>query len=81
MRPWVIGITKRIPAEQQIQDIVQRIGAHEATGQFYAFMWILSRGASRMLDVDCVCSTKISCDERARWTYSPSPSMAAHSRR
>ena len=65
MRAWVIGITQKIPVEEQIQDAFQRIGAPDATGQLYAFMWILSQGASRMLDVDCVCSTRISGDERA----------------
>jgi hypothetical protein len=65
MRAWVIGITQKIPVEEQIQEAFQRIGAPDATGQFYAFMWILSQGACRMLDVDCVCSTKISGDERA----------------
>ena len=65
MRAWVIGITQKIPVEEQIQDAFQRIGAPDATGQLYAFMWILSQAASRMLDVDCVCSTGISGDERA----------------
>jgi hypothetical protein len=65
MRAWVIGITQKIPVEEQIQDAFQRIGAPDATGQLYAFMWILSQGASRMLDVDCVCSKKVSEDERA----------------
>jgi hypothetical protein len=65
MRAWVIGITQKIPVEEQIQDAFNRIGAPDATGQLYAFMWILSQGASRMLDVDCVCSTRISGDERA----------------
>ena len=65
MRAWVIGITQKIPVEEQIQDAFGRIGAPNATGQLYAFMWILSRGAYRMLDVDCVCSTRISGDERA----------------
>jgi hypothetical protein len=65
MRAWVIGITQRIPVEEQIQEAFQRIGAPDATGQLYAFMRILSQGACRMLDVDCVCSTNISDDERA----------------
>ncbi len=65
MRAWVIGITQKIPVEEQIQDAFNRIGAPDATGQLYGFMWILSQGACRMLDVDCVCSTNISTDERA----------------
>jgi hypothetical protein len=65
MRAWVIGITEKIPVEDQIQDAFNRIGAPDANGQLYAFMWILSQGASRMLNVDCVCSQKISGDERA----------------
>src|ERR1700760_2834107 len=65
MRAWVIGITQKIPVEEQIQEAFGRVGAPDATGQLYAFMWILSQGACRMLDVDCVCSTNISGDERA----------------
>ena len=64
MRAWVIGITQKIPVEEQIQDAFNRIGAPDATGQLYGFMWILSQGASRMLNVDCVCQTRISRDER-----------------
>jgi hypothetical protein len=62
MRAWVIGITQKIPVEEQIQDAFRRIGATE---QLYGFMWILSQGACRMLDVDCVCAKMISGDERA----------------
>jgi hypothetical protein len=65
MRAWVIGITQKIPVEEQIQDTFQRIGAPDASGQLYAFMWIPSLSACRTLDVDCVCSTTISRDERA----------------
>jgi hypothetical protein len=64
MRAWVIGITQKIPVEEQIQDAFNRIGAPDATGQLYAFMWILSQGASRTLNVDCVCQTSLSSDER-----------------
>jgi hypothetical protein len=64
MRAWVIGITQKIPVEEQIQDAFNRIGAPDATGQLYAFMWILSQSASRMLNVDCVCQTSLSADER-----------------
>lgn len=64
MRAWVIGITQKIPVEEQIQDAFNRIGAPDATGQLYGFMWILSQGASRMLNVDCVCQSHISRDER-----------------
>jgi len=64
MRAWVIGITQKIPVEEQIQEAFQRIGAPNATGQLYALMWILSQGACRMLDIGCVCGTNISGDER-----------------
>jgi hypothetical protein len=64
MRAWVIGITQKIPVEEQIQDAFNRIGAPDATGQLSGFMWILSQGANRMLNVDCVCQNSISRDER-----------------
>jgi hypothetical protein len=64
MRAWVIGITQKIPVEEQIEDAFRRIGAPDATGQLYGLMWILSQGACRMLDVDCVCAKTVSGDER-----------------
>ena len=65
MRAWVIGITQKIPVEAQIEDVFHRIGAPEAIGQLYGFMWILSLGACRTLAVDCVCAKTVSDDERA----------------
>jgi hypothetical protein len=65
IRAWVIGITRKIPVEERIQDAFNRIGAPDATGQLYAFMWVLSHGASRALNVDCVCHGHVSTDERA----------------
>ncbi len=65
MRAWVVGITEKIPVEDQIQDAFNRVGAPDATGQLFALMWILSHGASRMLNVDCVCAPRVSADERA----------------
>jgi hypothetical protein len=65
MRAWVVGITEKIPVEEQIQDAFNRVGAPDATGQLCAFMWILSHGANRKLNVDCVCNANISGDERS----------------
>ncbi len=64
MRAWVMGITEKIPVEEQIHDAFSRVGAPDATGQLFGFMWILSHGASRRIDVDCVCGQRISADER-----------------
>jgi hypothetical protein len=65
MRAWVIGITEKIPVDDRIEEAFSRIGAPDAAGQLYAFMWILSQSACRMLKVDCVCSPVVSADERA----------------
>jgi hypothetical protein len=64
MRAWVVGITEKIPVEEQIQDAFAKIGAPDASGQLFGFMWVLSHGARRMLNVDCVCKQHVSTDER-----------------
>jgi hypothetical protein len=65
MRAWVLGITEKIPVEEQIQDVFTRIGAPDATGQLFGFMWVLGQGAHRTLAVDCVCKPHVTGDERA----------------
>jgi hypothetical protein len=64
IRAWVIGITRKIPVEDQISEAFSRLGAPDATGQLYGFMWMLANGASRTIDIDCTCSRTVSADER-----------------
>lgn len=54
MRAWVIGIVEKIPVEEQICDAFAKLGAPAAATQLYEFMWVLSQGAARTIDVDCL---------------------------
>jgi hypothetical protein len=65
MRAWAVGMRKKIPVEEKIQNAFARIGAPDATGQLYGFMWILGQGKERILNVDCTCHPFISADERS----------------
>ncbi len=65
MRAWVMGITQKIPVEEQIRDAFAKIGAPGAASQLFGFMWVLGQRANRQLAVDCVCNPRISDDERA----------------
>jgi hypothetical protein len=64
MRAWVLGIREKIPVEEQIQDAFGKLGAPDATGPLFGFMWCLGHGALRALDVHCVCVPDVGSDER-----------------
>jgi hypothetical protein len=64
MRAWVIGITRKLPVDDQIQEAFTRLGAPDAAGQLCGFMWVLGHGACRTLAIDCVCKPGTSADER-----------------
>ena len=64
MRAWVMGIVERIPVEEQICDAFRQIGVPGGTAQIYEFMWLLSQGACRTINIDCVCRPAVSEDER-----------------
>jgi hypothetical protein len=64
MRAWVVGLRRRIPVEERIEGVFAKIGAADAAGQMYGFMWTLGHCASRMIEVGCVCNPQITTDER-----------------
>jgi hypothetical protein len=64
MRAWVIGSRRKIPVERQIEEVFDRIGAGDAVGALFGFMWVVGHGALRTLNVECVCNPGISADER-----------------
>ena len=64
MRAWTIGLRRGIPVEERIEELFAKIGAPEAAGQLYGFIWIVGHCASRTIEVDCVCAPRISADER-----------------
>jgi hypothetical protein len=64
MRAWVVGLRRGIPVEERIEGAFAKIGAADAAGQMYGFMWTLGHCASRMIEVGCVCNPQITTDER-----------------
>ena len=64
MRAWVVGLRRRIPVEERIEEVFAKISAADAAGQMYGFMWILGHCASRTIEVGCVCNPQITADER-----------------
>ena len=64
MRAWVVGLRRGIPVEERIEGAFAKIGAADAEGQMYGFIWTLGHCASRMIEVGCVCNPQITTDER-----------------
>jgi hypothetical protein len=64
MRAWAVGSRRGIPVEERIEEVFATIGAPQAAGHIYAFIWIVGHCATRMVEVDCVCNPRISADER-----------------
>ncbi len=64
MRAWVMGIARGLPVADRIETVYRRVRAPEAPIQVYELMWILGHGATRRLNVDCVCKRHVSADER-----------------
>jgi hypothetical protein len=64
MQAWVVGHCRGGRVASRIADVFGELGAPEAAGYLDGFMWVLSQGATRLLDVNCVCCDTISADER-----------------
>ncbi|MCG7360294.1 hypothetical protein MHZ93_03360 [Roseomonas sp. ACRSG] len=65
MQAWVVGYCRDGDVAERIADIYAELGAPEAAGYLDGFMWVLSQGATRLLEVNCVCCDIVSADERA----------------
>ncbi len=65
IRSWVMELRRPSGAERRIDDMLDRFGAPRAAPYLKGFMFALSHGAARMINVRCVCHTKIGEDERA----------------
>jgi hypothetical protein len=63
LRAWVIGHNRRIDVVQRIGAVFTQLGASEAASYLDDFMRILCRGATRTLNIDCVCYPEVSADE------------------
>jgi hypothetical protein len=64
MRAWTIGLSRGIPVEERIEELFAKLGAPEAAGQLYGFIWIIGHCAARAVEVDCVCNPRVSDHER-----------------
>ena len=65
MRAWVVGLHREIGAERRIEDVLAQLGAPDAAGSLFGFMWALRHGAVRTIGVECACQPRVSADERA----------------
>jgi hypothetical protein len=65
MQAWVVGQCRGGDVAKRIADVYADLGAPEAAGYLDGFMWVLSQGAIRLLEVNCVCCDTVSADERA----------------
>ncbi len=65
MRVWVIGHCRQQPVSERISAALAKHGLENALPQLDAFMGALSRGASRPIELLCLCRTEVSGDERS----------------
>jgi hypothetical protein len=65
MQAWVVGHCRGGNVAGRIAGVFGELGAPEASGYLDGFMWVLSQGATRLLEVNCVCCDRVSADERA----------------
>lgn len=65
MRSWVMEMKRPSEQEQRINDMLDRFGVPGAAPYLKGLMFALSHGASRMIEVQCVCAPRIGTDERA----------------
>jgi hypothetical protein len=65
MRAWVIGHCRGVETSARIEQALEQIELPEALGYLDGFMWALSQGARRTIQIDCVCHPEVSADERA----------------
>ena len=65
MRMWVIEMKRGIGAEKRTEEMLATLGAQSASPCLKTFVFALSRGCTRMIEVQCVCQKRVSLDERA----------------
>jgi hypothetical protein len=63
MRCWAIGCRAGTDSMPRIVTLFDRLRAPEASRYLDGLMWALNGGATRMLDVNCVCHHDVSLDE------------------
>lgn len=65
IRMWVLELRSGIPAQQDIDDMLDALGVLAASPHLQAFISALSHGATRMIAVQCMCRSWVGPDERA----------------
>ena len=65
MRVWVIGRLRDVDVTDHIREVYGQLQAVEASVYLELFMQALNRGATRTLDVNCVCYPEVTADESA----------------
>ncbi len=65
MRALVIEMKRGLVADRPADELLAALGAPSASPCLKAFMSALSRGCTRLIEVQCVCCRRISPDERA----------------
>jgi hypothetical protein len=65
MRMWVMDMKQGLGAEPRIGAMLEQMGAPAAAPPLKSFMSALSTGATRMIEVQCVCRPHLCADEQA----------------
>jgi hypothetical protein len=65
MRAWVIGHCRNVNVAARIGEVFEHLRAPAAAGYLDGFMRALCQGATRTLEVNCVCNPDVSADESA----------------
>jgi hypothetical protein len=64
MRVWVIGLKQRVDVAEPMRTAFDLFGIAPAAELVDALMSIVACGATRVLDIECVCHKAVSEDER-----------------
>ena len=65
MRTWVVGMKRGIAVETRVDEMLEAFGASAASPSLKEFVFALSHGCTRMIQVRCVCQPQLDADERA----------------
>lgn len=64
IRLSVMEMRRPVGAGPKVADMLDRFGVPDAGSYLEGFLFALSRGSARMIDVRCTCATRFSADER-----------------
>ncbi len=65
MRMWVMAMRRGVNLEARIDERLDLMGAGGASPHLKRFMFALSGGCTRMIEVQCTCKSDIGADEEA----------------